>query len=265
MTVPKITVVAGLAGVGKTDWICKNLTNNNTNILYFSPSTGNVPIDQIRLAADYPHVKVFTDGQEVEFLDELNNASVAYIELGFYLELGADSQLLNSSKQKFTYKKVAIIPPHIQDLEYHYWANEIFPGAPINTNISLTRMWRAPSSGQVMDEDSLLEFWYELTNGAYGNVERAKAIFDVADGRSLYADFVAGLPPKEFKELNLPRHLEGRPERFSGIEVLGDELNETAIKQTLEDCCLSDAAILEYQQQVKEAILEENITSTTPT
>ncbi len=47
-------------------------------------------------------------------------------------------------------------------------------------------------------------FWYELTQGAYGTVQRAKGIFDVTDGRSLYFDFVAGLSKTTYLELNLP-------------------------------------------------------------
>jgi hypothetical protein len=155
------------------------------------------------------------------------------------------------------YRSIAILPLYLQDSEYHTWAKEIIPGAAIDTNITPTQLWRVPTTGQVIDEDSLHEFWYEITHGAYGQVSRAKAIFDVADGRSLYADFTLGVPATNFLELDLPCHLEGRPQRFSGIEVSGQNLDEAAMRQTLEDCCLSDAAIWQYQQQVKQILLEE--------
>ncbi len=119
------------------------------------------------------------------------------------------------------------------------------------------QMWRSRLTGQVIDTDSLEVFWYELTQGAYGAV-KTKGIFDVADGRLLYADFVDGLVKSDFQQLNLSRHLEGQPQR-SGIEVVGENLDESAIAQTLKDCCLSEAAIRHYQQQIKQELEEANL------
>lgn len=255
MNLPIINVVAGPAGCGKTTWICQQMQNLNSdgNIIYFSPGTGKVPIDQTRVFAEFPEVKVFCDGQEVEFLTHLATAKKVYVEIGFYLELSAISQILDN----LSYQAVAILPPHLKDSEYHAWAEKIIAGADIDTHITPTQIWRAPSSGQVIDEDSLQEFWYEITHGAYGSVTRAKGIFDVADGRALYADFAAGVPATDFLELDLPRHLEGRPQRFSGIEVLGQNLDESAMRQTLGDCYLSEVAITQYQEQVKQILMEE--------
>ncbi|MBD2343110.1 CobW C-terminal domain-containing protein [Anabaena subtropica] len=257
MSLPTIIVVAGPAGCGKTTWICQQIQNttSNENVIYFSPGTGKVPIDQTRLGAECPEVKVFSDGQEVEFLTKLATADNVYIELGFYLELNAIQPILNH----LPYQAVAVLPPHLQDSEYHAWAEKTIVGANIDTNMTPTKLWRVPSTGQVIDEDSLKEFWYEITHGAYGTVNRAKGIFDVADGRSLYADFVAGIPATDFWELDLPRHLEGRPQRFSGIEVLGQNLDESAMRQTLADCYLTDSAIAQYQEQVTQILLEETI------
>ncbi|MGF1676173.1 MAG: GTP-binding protein, partial [Rivularia sp. (in: cyanobacteria)] len=53
-----------------------------------------------------------------------------------------------------------------------------------------------------------------------------------------------------------PRHLEGRPQRFSGIEVVGGNLDEVMLKQTLSDCFLSDLLVKQFQQQVKQMLLE---------
>lgn len=257
MNLLNIIVVAGLAGCGKTTWICQQIQNLavHENVIYFSPGTGNVPIDQTRLAAEFPKLKVFQDGQEVEFLQQLAIVETVYIELGFYLELNNIPQILDD----LSYQALAILPPKLQNSEYHVWADKIINGADINTNIISNQLWRVPSNGQVIDQDSLQEFWYEITHGAYGQVSRAKGIFDVADGRSLYADFVAGVPSTEFLELDLPRHLEGRPQRFSGLEVLGNKLDESAMKQTLEDCYLSEVTITQYQQQVKQILQEGNI------
>ena len=254
MTVPLINVVAGCAGSGKTAWIHQQIqdtTVEDKDIIYFSPGTGNVSIDKNRIAADFPQIQVFSDNQEADLLKQIPEAKAVYIELGFYLDLGSLSALLNN----LPYRPVAVLPPHLKDSEYHAWADEIIPGVPAETNSS-KHLWRVATNTQVIDEYSLEEFWYELTHGAYGKVTRAKAIFDVNDGRSIYCDFVTGVPQIGFLELNLPRHLEGRPQRFSGIEVAGENLDETALKQNLSDCFLPDSLIKQYQQQVKQMLLE---------
>jgi G3E family GTPase len=252
-----ITVVAGPAGCGKTTWICQQLGNTlcAENVIYFSPGSGNVPIDQVRLSAEFPEVKVFTDGQEVEFLNQLAGAQKIYIEIGFYLELGAINQIIGN----VPYQSVAILPSQLKDSEYHSWGEKIIKGLDIETSIAQNQIWRSTTSGEIIDEDSLNEFWYELSHGAYGKVSRAKGIFDVADGRALYADFVAGVGITDFLELDLPRHLEGRPRRFSGLEIWGQNLDESAMRETLQDCYLSDAAIVQYQEQVKHILFEESI------
>lgn len=253
MTLPIITVVAGLFGSGKTTWICQQIRDIKSieKVIYFSPGTGNIPIDQTKIATEFPDLKIFGDGQEIEFLYHIPTADSVYVELGSYLELNSISKILDH----LTYQAIAIIPEELKNSEYDSWANEIIYGAPVPT-IMVENLWRVETTGQVIDENSLDEFWYEITHGAYGIVTRAKAIFDVNDGRSLYCDFVSGVPQTDFLELNVPRYLEGRPQRFSGIEIAGKDLNETALKATLSDCCLSESMILQYQQQVQQILLE---------
>lgn len=254
MSIPIITVVAGPTGSGKTTWICQQIRDiaDLEKVIYFSPGTGNVPIDQNRIATEFPGIQVFGDGQEIEFVQQIPYSDAVYIEVGFYLQLEAIAFVLDN----LTYRAIAVLPPQLQNSEYHTWAQKIIQGAPALTN-TVENLWRAASNGQVIDENSLEEFWYEITHGAYGIVTRAKGIFDVNDGRSLYGDFVAGVPQTDFLELDLPRYLEGRPQRFSGLEVVGTNLDEAALRQTLSDSCLSDLAILQYQQQVKEILLQE--------
>lgn len=263
MTTPKITVVAGTLGSGKTTWILQQLASNNhkfpyNKTLYYSPGTGKLPIDQTRISSECPGVKVFHDGEEAEFLNQINSALSIYIEIGFYLELATISKILPNNQP---YQAIAVLPPHLKDKDsdLHQWASEIISGAEVHDTIYIdnsTQIWRVPLSGEVIDEDSLVEFWYEVTNGAYGNVTRAKGIFDVNDGRSLYTEYVASLPPTGLFELDLTRNLEGRPKRFSGIEVVGSNLDEVTLGQTLQDCLLSDTAITQYQEQVKQVLSE---------
>ena len=60
-------------------------------------------------------------------------------------------------------------------------------------------------TGEILDFDSLATFWLELTQGAYGEVFRAKGIFDLVDGQIYYGDFRLEKSELEFEPLNLPR------------------------------------------------------------
>ena len=127
------------------------------------------------------------------------------------------------------------------------FGNDITMSAPDN----LQELWRSPLTGRVFDAPSLDEILIELTGDAYGQVQRVKGIFELPDGRAFHVDFVKGLPGIEYTELGIPRWLEGRPDRFSGIEVVGWNLERKIIAQTLLDGCLSDEVIAHYQQQYK--------------
>ena len=256
MNASQIIVVAGMAGVGKTTWIQQQLSLMNRvrsdTVLYLSPEVGNVPIDQTRLATEFPFLKVFKNGEAAEFLKLVRSAEVTFVEQGSYLKNQSIEQILPN----LNYRKVAILPVGGEDSDYHTWADEVAQGTDVDSNVIHKQLCRIPTIGEVIDENSLNELWYELTQGAYGKVTRAKGIFDVTDGRSLYADFVAGIPSAPMIELDLPRHLDGRPERFSGVEILG-KFDEIAFKQTLEDCCLSAEILTHYQKQVKQYLREE--------
>ena len=60
-----------------------------------------------------------------------------------------------------------------------------------------------------------------------------------------------------FKPLNLPRWLDGKPDRKSGFEIVGSNLDKAEIAQTIRDCCVPESAINYYQQQVKESLATE--------
>lgn len=251
MNQPVIRAVAGPAGIGKTTWIRQQIATESLPALYFSPGTGSVPIDQTCISAEFPQVKILSDTQKSLLTKHLINGGVAYIELGCYLKLDA----VNSLLEEFPSRRVCIVPPNTKDSEWQNWADETVEGVSINQEWEQLLIWRLSLQGNVIDPVSLDVFWYqEMTQGAYGKIHRAKGIFDIADGRSFYLDFVAELAETKYEELNLPRWLEGKPQRFSGIEIIGKNLDQTALLQTLEDSCLPEAAILYYQQQVKDSM-----------
>lgn len=157
--------------------------------------------------------------------------------------------------------RVALIPDGGQKTGLENWGDEIVPGNK-GFDLELTKadlqLSRLLLTGEVMDFASLELFWQELTEGAYGEVIRVKGIFDTSSCQSVYGDFVLGTPIKDFQQLNLPLWLEGKPTRFSGVEIIGKNLAEETIASTLQDCCLNEAAIAYYQQQIKQELTQEN-------
>lgn len=251
MTPAVITAVAGPPGAGKTTWIRQQLAEAPATGLYLCLAD-DVSIDRTYIAIECPQVQTLTAERKSQLLSQLNTGDRAYIELGFHLDLTTIDRLLD-----LNCRRVAIVPPGITDSEWHNWADEIVVGAPAQTVVASPQLWRSLLQGHVIDFNSLEVFWYELSQGAYGKATRAKGIFDITDGQSVYGDFAIGLPSRDFVPLNLPRWLEGRPQRFSGLEVWGQNLDEAAIASSLKDCCLSSAEIHYYQQQIKQLLLEE--------
>jgi len=266
-----LTVVAGSLGAGKTRWIWDQMTASNSaqSLVYINPLT--VGVDAYLLQQDVPQLHIETDlfqaiqtfqGQEI------------YLELGSLLSL--DLPLLD----KISHHRVAVVSPLCSDRSrWEAWANKIVVGHEVqspdigsaigselcldsalnstdeNTDDSAdakTDIWQASLRGRVLDPASLNTFWQELVQGAYGQMIRAKAVLELADGQSIYIDH---LPQQEttYRDLPLPKWLDGRPQRFSGIEMVGMGLDKGAIAATLQDCCLTDATLKAHQAALKQS------------
>lgn len=248
----EITLVTGSSGAGKTTWIQQQIRSIADTVIYLSLGSDETAIDATYLAAEIPGLIVLPVTYLANFSEQHPDRHVIYLELGFHVDL---TSLILPDKMVI-HRRVAVLPPETRHSEYRDWADLVVTGVKTSVALQQPHLWRSVLSGQVLDLASLNTFWYELTHGAYGTIQRAKGIFDVADGRSLYFDFVAGLPETTHSELNLPLWLNGRPDRFSGIEVVGEMLDQEAIAQTIKECCLNDQAIAYYQRQVRELVDE---------
>jgi hypothetical protein len=243
-----IIAIASPPGVGKTHWIHQQIAQAKQPVGYFSPQTDSLPIDAIYLQSEYPQLKLYQMGEEAA----LNN-TITYVEIPWYLDLAGIEPLL----QTFNSHRVAIISEDTDSTELKTWADEIVRGNNITKPTTTLQVHRGVLTGEILDFDSLATFWLEMTQGAYGEVVRAKGIFDLEDGQIYYGDFMPNRPELEFKPLNLPRWLDGRPVRQSGLEIVGNKLEQAEIAQTIKDCCVPESAISYYQQQVKESLATE--------
>jgi Cobalamin synthesis protein cobW C-terminal domain len=249
-----ITLVTGPSGSGKTTWIHEKLSEQNRAV-YLALGSG-IPVDERYLSVEFPQLQVLYES----LIDPIAARILAYVSAGLkvYVEIGfhVDLDELYLPFEAGLCKRVAVVPSTFQDMDLKNWADEVVLGLEHYAPFTATQVWRSPLTGQIFDPASFDTFWEELTQGAYGAVHRVKGIFDLVDGRAFYFNYVAGLPNTQYVELNVPRWVEGRPERFSGIEVVGEDFDQTSIASTLSDCGLEDAAIAHYQAQI-EASLEK--------
>ncbi|MEO0843659.1 MAG: GTP-binding protein [Cyanobacteria bacterium J06643_5] len=242
-----IIVVGGYVGCGKTSWIYQQIASkekafprSNKKILYLKAGTEKVKIDQKRISVDFPDVKVFGDSEETDFLNELESADIAYIELGNNLGLGYIDQLLND----LPYYPIAIVPPGCKRCRWHSWAKEVLTGAAMKAPIEEVETFRIDTTGKVICGDKFNEFWNQIICNTYGKVTRAKGIFHLEDGNIIYADFVYGVPCIDFLDLNLASYLHGEPKCFSGLEIVGCSLNKDALGGIIEKNYAANFSIL---------------------
>lgn len=253
-----IVAVTGPAGSGKTRWIREQIAKDPQPRCYFTPDMDGACIDRTCLATEFPELHIRTRGQEAELWALAESGFNVYIELPWYWELSSLEPLLNH----LNCRRIAVVPQNDENAQIREWADRIIVGhqgvemIPELPDDEL-QIHRGLLTGEIVDWTSLTVFWFELIGGAYGRVKRAKGIFEIASGESIYGDFVSGIANSEFLALDLPKHLEGRPQRFSGFEIVGRDLERSQISATLKDCCLPDSHIQHYQQQLQDSVAEE--------
>ncbi|MGD1901220.1 MAG: GTP-binding protein [Geitlerinemataceae cyanobacterium] len=252
-----IIAVAGPPGSGKTTWIRQFLASKNLTAFYCCPGMGEESVDLARIGYCYPSVQVFPEEKTPEVLSNLPDRALVFLELGFHIDVTAPPL------STLPCRRVAVLPPGLenspQSSEWHEWADEVVAGSEVAPPKSeeMPEVWRTVLSGRVFDAPSLDEISIELTGDAYGKVQRMKGIFELPDGKAFYVDFAAGLSGIEYTELPISRWLNGRPDRFSGIEVTGWNLDKKTIADTLLGSCLPDSAIASYQEQYKAMLANE--------
>ena len=235
-TKTKILAIAGLAGAGKTQWLREQLKEQDANVAYFAPQTDNCPVDRYCLGIEFPNWQFIAEGEELKLIEAGQKGAIAVIELGFYVAPESGEQLLTLLQSEgFSCQRIAFVSDQMANSPWHAWANEV-----VEVDMPLPsrnlEVWRSPMGGQVSDPESLNIFWEELTQGAYGDIQRAKGVVEIVDGRAFYLDYVSHSPETLYKDLKIEPWLNGRPERFSGLEVVGAKLDGQQMADTIVDC-----------------------------
>ncbi len=249
-----ITAVLGGFGVGKTHWIKEQIQQKNEDIFYFSPQTQTFPVDGAFLQSFYPDLSIVGVKSASELMD-LGNSYAVFLEIPEYLDLDNINPLISALECHC----VAIVGKEENQGKWSDFADEIIINQNVKYGYSLDvlpdlQIHRASLMGEVLDYASLETFWQELTLGAYGEILRGKGIFNILDGQCVYGEYLKDSFKYDFQPLDLPLSLEGRPTYFSGLEVVGNNLDKQGIADTLGDFCLADEAVSFYQQQVKQVL-----------
>ena len=111
--------------------------------------------------------------------------------------------------------------------------------------------WHHNLRGCVWDPNSLSSFWFELVNGAYGDVYRAKALMNLPDGRSFLCNWMVSQQSSQFLPLERVEAPAGRPNRTSHLVVQGRALNPAGIQSTIVDCLLTDDVLELHQASLR--------------
>lgn len=250
-----ITAVIGSFGVGKTHWIQQQLKESqDKNFYYYSPKTNTFPLDGAFLQSIHKDLSI-VDVQSPQDLIELSQKNHVYLEIPEYVDYAPIKNLF----EKLNAQVIAIVSQTENQDKWKSLANKIIINQTITIkphlqNFSDLQIHRANLTKEVLDFSSLQTFWQELTLGAYGDILRTKGIFNIMDGQCIYGEYLQNSYNPEFYPLNLPLSLEGRPTHFSGLEIIGCNLDKKAMADTLGDFCLDDSAVYFYQQQVKQSL-----------
>ena len=112
--------------------------------------------------------------------------------------------------------------------------------------------WHRNLQGCVWDPNSLSSFWFELVNGAYGDVYRAKALMNLPDGRSFLCNWMVSQQSSQFLPLEAVEPPAGRPNRTSHLVVQGRALDPAGIQSTIDDCLLTDDVLELHQAPLRD-------------
>ena len=137
------------------------------------------------------------------------------------------------------------------DRVLHFGQDE---GLPRQDTLEFSRLeaWSCQLQGRVWDPNSLSSFWFELVNGAYGDVYRAKGLMNLPDGRAFFCNWMVSQSGSQFLPLEQVAPPDGRPNRISALVVQGKALDSNGIRSTIADCLLTDAVLELHQAPQRE-------------
>ena len=247
-------LIAGPPGCGKTTWIRNTLKAHQGSCGYLRLNVPSQPgleqgrdlgVDKAWLLDQIPGLHDLSDPAHNDGHAETNALNL--IEVQQFQAPAAPSP-------------DALSPTIRQQLEQHKLQPDrvmyfgLDPALPSQDTLAFSRLeaWSLSLHDSVWDPNSLNSFWFELVNGAYGDVYRAKAIMNLPDGRGFFCNWIVSQQGSQFLPLETVEPPHGRPTRPSELVVQGKALNGVGIQTTIDDCLISDDVLEMHQAPMRD-------------
>ncbi len=239
------------------NWIKEDLKQSNNDSYYVSPKTETFPLDGALLQGYYPDLSIANSENLSELINQTKKSNI-YLEIPEYIDIINNCSFLDNLDGE----KIAIVSQLEDSQKWKNLADKVIVNQELTSEIKSNsfvnlQIQRAGLTEEILDFASLETFWQELVASAYGDVIRVKGIFNIMDGQCIYRDYSPDGVNLDFQALQIPLSLDGRPTHFSGLEIIGTNLDKQAIVDTISDFCLSDDVVQFYQQQVKESLSQQ--------
>ena len=255
-------LIAGPPGCGKTQWILNRLKDHDGPSAYYRFEASSVPgldaggdtvIDQIWLQDQIPRLET-TSKQHPQTQKATPNILTLIEVQQFQVAQEGDVDAIHPSVKE----QLAALNLHPERIRHF----GIDPDLPSQDTLQFNRLeaWTLGLLDSVWDPNSLSSFWFELVNGAYGDVYRAKALMNLPDGRAFFCNWMVSQSESQFLPLQQLEPPTGRPQRQSQLVVQGKALNGEGIQTTIHDCLLSDEVLEMHQSQLREQPTESTTT-----
>ena len=260
----QIWLITGPPGCGKTNWIRETLLNHGGTCAYLRLDGSTQESLELGRNAGIDHSWL---RDQIPQLQELSDPALSS-------QLSSDDHLVLIEAQQFsapTPSAEGLDPRLTQQLErFHLTPDRTLhfgldPELPKQDTLDFTKLeaWYLDLQGCVWDPNSLSSFWFELVNGAYGDVYRAKALMNMPDGRSFFCNWMVSQSGSQFLPLQSVAPPTGRPNRPSHLVIQGKGLIPASIQSTINDCLLSDDVLELQQAPLREQ--QPNLQPTLPT
>ncbi|MEA5411999.1 ATPase [Synechococcus sp. BA-120 BA3] len=232
-----VVLVSGPPGCGKTSWILSRLQEHRGPRAYRRldgvdpeghPLALDGGLDQAFLHDQIPGLHELAGGSQDPAAD--GEGLLAFIELPLF-------------QPEIPQRLAFGLRP---DRHLHFGRDSELPRQD-TLEFGALASWSLDLAQEVWDPASLNSFWFELVNGAYGDVYRAKALVNPPDGRGFLFNWMVSCSGTQFLPLQSVASSYGRPMRLSRLVVQGKDLDTAGLQSTIVDCLLSDA-VLELQQ-----------------
>ena len=245
-------LIAGPPGCGKTTWIRETLLKHEGTCAYLrlegwshdGLEVGvNAGIDRTWLIDQIPHLQDLS----LVGLQDLPSSGdrLLLVEVQQFKSLstsadgGVDPRILKQLSRLHLRPDRTLVFGRDSDL-------------PQQDTLDFTQLeaWNLDLHGRIWDPNSLSSFWFELVNGAYGDVYRAKALLNVPEGVSYFCNWMVSQQGSQFLPLQSLELTTESPNRTSHLVIQGKSLNQVAMKATINDCILGDDSFELQQAQL---------------